>query len=231
MTVQSPTLDELVQSMYEQAELLKKASEIEANGEADIRDEVVRQQMRRAAELVEGAAVLGAKENAVCLGIIARALLENLISSLWMVRSKQNAEAHQNAAKSELAKAFKINLKSGKAKVHNRHTGADESASFLESEQMNFIPKRKSVEAQAKEAEISDLYDIFYRFLSLETHGHHSNSEQLGSSKELVIIHLQGFGALSRGIGQAGVWWLMHRHWPDNESLRSVLGLNGDPNK
>jgi hypothetical protein len=229
MNHDTPSLEEVVKSMHEQVRFLKAASEMDARGDADVRDEIMRQQMQRAAELVRGAAILGADENAACIGILARSVLEHLITSLWLVRSIKNAEDHQNAANSELAKALKINLKAGKAKIRNKETGEDISSEFLESEQMNNISKRKRVEEQAKEADITDLYNIFYRFLSLETHGHNFGSNQNTHSLELTVINLQGIGAISRAIGQVGVWWLLHRHWPDNESLRNVLGLN-NPN-
>ncbi|RYF09648.1 MAG: hypothetical protein EOO42_23660 [Flavobacteriales bacterium] len=51
------------------------------------------------------------------------------------------------------------------------------------------------------------------------------------STKESAVAslcqtHLQGIGAIGRAIGQAGVWWLLHRSWPDNEAIRDTLGLN-----
>lgn len=112
-TATTTTLDELVRSMHEQVALLTAASEIEATGQADPRDEIARQHLCRAAELVRGAAVLGAIQNAACLGILGRCLLEQLINALWAIRSLENAQTHQNTAKTELAKALKINLKAG----------------------------------------------------------------------------------------------------------------------
>jgi hypothetical protein len=226
MSTSKPQLAELVQSLHEQVSRLIAASEIDALGQADLRDGLVREQLRRAAELVRGAATLGSDQNPACLGILGRCLLEQLITALWAIRSLENAEAHQGATKAELAKAFKINLKAGKAKVKNKLTGEDVTAEFLETEQMKKIPKRKSVEEQAREADVLDLYTVFYRFMSLETHGRQNAPEQSSAIASLCEVHLQGIGAISRAIGQACVWWLLHRSWPDNESIRTVLGLN-----
>ncbi len=226
MSTAAPTLAELVQAMREDASRLIEASKIDAANQPDPRDEVVRHQMRRAAELIRGAAALGTDLNPACLGIIARSLLEQLITSLWAVRSLENAHAYLGVAKSELAKALKINLMAGKAKVKDKHTGEDTSKEFLESAQMKNIPKRKNVEEQAKEAEVLDLYNVFYRFLSLETHGHQATPEEESAVASLCQTHLQGIGAIGRAIGQAGVWWLLHRSWPDNEAIRDALGLN-----
>lgn len=230
MTTAKTTIDKLVDSLHEEAALLIAASEVKAAGQADVRDEFARRQLGRAAELVRGSAALGANHNAACLGILGRCLVEQLITVLWAVRSIENAQSHQSSAKAELAKALKSNLKAGKAKIKNRHTGADATAEFLETDQMKSIPKRKSVEALAREADVSDLYTVFYRFMSLDTHGHHGALKNDADATSLCEMHLQGIGAISRAIGQACVWWLLHRSWPDNESIRNVLGLNrGDP--
>lgn len=226
MITATPPLKELVDSLHEQVALLLAASEVKVSGQADLRDEITRQQLGRAAELVRGAAALGGNQNVVCLGILGRCLLEQLITILWAVRSIENAQSHQSSAKVELAKALKINLKAGKAKIKNRHTGADATAEFLETDQMKNIPKRKSVEELAREAGVSDLYIVFYRFMSLDTHGHHDVPKDSSDSISLCEMHLQGIGAISRAIGQACVCWLLHRSWPDNESIRNVLGIN-----
>ena len=226
MTTAATTLEELVDSLHQQVALLLAASEVKASGQADPRDEIARQQLGRATELVRGAAALGANHNAACLGILGRCLLEQLITILWAVRSVENARSLQSSIKAELAKVLRMNLKAGKAKIKNGHTGADATAEFLETDQMKSIPKRRSVEELAREAEVPDLYTVFYRFMSLETHGHHDAPKDSSDSISLCEMHLQGIGAISRAIGQACVWWLLHRSWPDNESIRDVLGLN-----
>lgn len=218
--------DEFVESLRAQASLLIVSSDIEAVGAPDPRDEFVRQQLRRAAELVSGAAALGAAANSACLGILSRSLLEQLITVLWGIRSIENAESQSSAGVAELAKAFKMNLQEGTAKVFDRRTGEDVTARYIESKQVTRGSPRKSVMQQAKEADVADLYTLFYRFLSLETHGHNESPKEKSEIAALCVTHLQGIGGISRAIGQACVWWLVHRHWPDNESLREVLGLN-----
>ena len=222
-----PNTSELVESLKVQAGLLIQASEMEAGESPDARDEFTRRQLRRASELVKGAVALGAIENSACLGILSRSLLEQLITVLWGIRSVENAESQMGAGPAELAKALKMNLKAGTAKMLDRDTGEDVTAQFLEKEQAKRTRRRKSVEDQAKEAEAQDLYTVFYRLLSLETHGHNETPAEKAEASALCATHLQGIGAISRGIGQACVCWLIGRQWPDNESLRDVLGLNG----
>ena len=227
MTSTDQPLEVLIASMHEQVDLLLAGSRLEASTQADLRDEIARQQLCRAAELLRGAAALGAARNSACLGILGRSMLEQLITVLWAIRSTENAQAHQSAGSIELGKALRMNLMAGKAKVWNKHTGEDATAEFLQSEQMQKSSKRKSVEEQAREADVLDLYTVFYRLMSLETHGHHSVTSDDADSNSLCDMHLHGIGAISRAIGQACVWWLLHRSSPDNQSIRDVLGLNG----
>ncbi|WP_238351714.1 DUF5677 domain-containing protein [Pseudomonas sp. SWRI99] len=226
MSIPSADMDGLVESLNTQSTVLIASSQMEVSGSTDPRDTFVRQQLKRAADLVSGAAALGAARNAACLGILSRSLLEQLIMVSWSIRSVENAESQIGAGPAEMAKAFRINLKAGTAKIRDLHTGEDVTADYLANEQAKQSRKRRSVEEQAKEAGILDLYTVFYRLLSLETHGHNETASEKSESDKLCAIHLQGIGGISRAFGQACVWWLMHRHWPDNESLREVLGLN-----
>ena len=226
MSIPSADMDGLVELLNTQSTFLIASSQMKGSESVDPRDTFVRQQLRRAADLVSGAAALGAARNAACLGILSRSLLEQLITVSWSIRSVENAESQIGAGSGEMAKALRINLKAGTAKIRDRHTGEDVTANYLANEQAKQSRKRRSVEEQAKEAGILDLYTVFYRLLSLETHGHNETPSEKSESDKLCAIHLQGIGGISRAIGQACVWWLMHRHWPDSESLRDVLGLN-----
>ncbi|MDP9123080.1 MAG: DUF5677 domain-containing protein [Pseudomonadota bacterium] len=226
MSNQEEKLQKLVDSLGMQCQLLAASASMECTEPSNPRDMLVRDQMRRAAELVRGAATLGASRNAACLGILSRSLLEQLIKLLWAIKSEDNANESLGAAKAELSRALRANLVAGKAKITNRESGEDASEAFLNSEGMQKIAKQKSVEQQAKEAGIHDLYTVFYRFMSLDTHGHQIGRERAEGDKDLCEIQLHSVGGISRAIGQAGVWWLLHRSSPDNESLREVLGLN-----
>lgn len=228
MPTDSQNLIDLAESMSEQTQGLKAASESASTGVADVRDDLVRQYMLHAFELVRGVAALGRDNNATCLGILARSLLETLITELWVVISIDNAEAQGKAAVAQFARAFRVNLVAGTAKISNRHSGEDVTADFLETACMKSIQKTKSVEKQAEEAGVTDLYNIFYRFLSMETHGHNIKKHREDDDPHLLSIsHMQGIGAVSRAIGHVGVRWLWHRERTDNEPLRDVLGLNG----
>lgn len=187
-------------------------------------DEPVREILMRSSELVRGAACLGQDENATCLGVIARSLLESFISILWVQIDPAHASQLKQAAVAELARLTRLNVEAGKARFLNRVTGEDATAALLASERFQNLPRRMSVEARAKQAGIEDLYSVFYRALSMEVHGH-----KLGRPDhqgELAFVHMQGIGAIANASGHAGVRWLLHRQRTDNETLRNLLGLD-----
>ena len=93
MSIPSADIDGLVESLNTQSTFLIASSHMKASESADPRDTLVRQQLKRAADLVSGAAALGAARNAACLGILSRSLLEQLITVSWSIRSVENAES------------------------------------------------------------------------------------------------------------------------------------------
>lgn len=75
----------------------------------------------------------------------------------------------------------------------------------------------------AQEAGVEDLYEIFYRFMSMATHGHEIGRD--AKADAALTVEMQGVGALSIAIGHVGVRWLTRAELTDNETLRSLLGI------
>jgi hypothetical protein len=220
-----PNAEEVVSTLGKRAEALAAAASMKVDSaEASEMDSPVREMLMRAADLVRGAALLGMESNATALGVVARALLENLISILWVQVDPAHAGQLKQAAVAEVARMARVNLKAGKARIVNRHTGEDATAEFLASDRFKNIPRRTSVEERAKQAGVEDLYDIFYRALSMEIHGHSLGRAE--KRNELAMMHMQGIGAIALATGHSGARWLLHRERTDNETLRSLLGFN-----
>lgn len=214
----------LVASLKKHAEVLAAAATMDVHGAPPSEmDAAIRGMLSRAAELLRGAASLGNEGNPTALEVIARALLENLISILWVQVNAAHPDYLKETAVSELARISRVNLKAGKARILNRETGEDATAEFLASERFKNLPRRMSVEERAKQAGVEDLYNIFYRFLSMGVHGHSLGGSD--SSLELTFMYMQGIGAIALATGHAGVRWLVHRERTDNETLRNLLGL------
>lgn len=219
-------VEALATSLEKHAEKLTAASLLPMTSTEDPRDEPVAQILRRCSELARATGLLGRHDNAVGISAIARTVLENLILLLWVVLDERNAQELEDAAHAELTRVALINLRSGKLRVKNRHTGEDATAEFLASDRFGKLPKRRSIASRAEDADVVDLYNVFYRFLSLETHGHDQGSEGASEPWQLASMHMQGIGALASAVGHAGVRWLLNRERTDNETLRRLLGFD-----
>jgi len=186
-------------------------------------DAAIQVMLSRSAELLRGAASLGNDGNAAALEVIARALLENLIAILWVQVDAAHPDHLKQATDAEFTRIAKVNLRAGKLRIVNRETGEDASAEFLESHRFQSLPRRMSIEDRAKQAGVEDLYNIFYRSLSMGVHGHSLGGAD--KSSDLTVMHMQGVGAIALATGHSGVRWLVHRERTDNETLRGLLGL------
>ncbi len=223
----APSQADLVASLKKHAEVLTAAASMDVNRVAPTdMDAAVRGMLSRSSELLRGAASLGNDVNPIALEVIARALLENLITILWVQVDAAHPDHLKKAAVAEIARMARVNLKAGKARVMNRETGEDSTAEFLASDRFKNLPRRMSVEDRAKLAGVEDLYNIFYRSLSMGVHGHSLGGGD--TSLEHTVMHMQGVGAIALATGHSGVRWLVHRERTDNETLRKLLGLGGE---
>ncbi len=220
------TAQDCAASLKKYAEIMLAASEMDATAPEDSRDKSIRQTLMRASELVRGSSTLSLENNHISTSIVARALLENLILILWLMLRDSNPKEFEDAGINELARTARINLENGKMHIKNKLTGEDATKAFLNSEKFKNIPKRKSIANYAQEADVMDLYNIFYRLLSLETHGH--EVQKNNGNKLQIIEDMQCIGALAKAVGHVGTKWLLHRQQTDNETLRKLLGFDND---
>ena len=218
------TVEDYAHGLSEHAKRLVVVATVEGKGEPCVRDVEVRKIAGRCAELVRGASALGLQRNSVALGVLGRTLVEGLILLLWVEISEENALHQSQAGLTEFTRVAKINLERGSLRIRDRETGADATAEFMKSEQFKKLPAPKKVINQAAEAGVEDLYEVFYRFMSMPTHGHDIDGDSRDSEAAL-IVDLQAIGAMCMGIGHASMRWLLGRQRTDNESLRQVLGL------
>jgi hypothetical protein len=220
------TVHDYAESLVEHAKRLAVVASWEGKGEPCARDMEVKQIVSRCAELVRGASVLGAQGNSVALSVIGRTMVESLILILWVCVSEENAIHQSQAGLAEFTRVARINLEQGQIKIHNRENGEDATAEFLKTDRFKNLPKQTKVIDQATEAGVQDLYHVFYRFMSLATHGH----DMIGSDEDPeagLVVDLQAIGAMCKGVGHVAVKWLLGRVRTDNEALRQVLGIGG----
>lgn len=210
--------------LAEHAKRLETVSVVVGAGEPCARDVEVKKIAARCSELVRGASALGVQENGIALAVIGRTMVENLILILWVCVSEENATHQSQAGLAEFTRVARINLEQGKLKIRNRETGEDATAEFPKTDRFKKLPVPKKVIDQAAEAGVEDLYQVFYRFMSLATHGH----DMIGNEEDPaagLMVDLQTIGVISVGVGFVATKWLLCRTRTDGHSLRMVLGI------
>ena len=184
-------------------------------------DRVMRQSLKTGSELMASCATLAFGPHELAVNILIRSLIELGLKAHWATLSTENAK-HLLASSKEQAKAiFMVNAGTGIAKIRDKD-GNDLTSEFVESGRAKRGQKQLSVELMAKQCGLQDIYNIFYRFQSMHTHGNETSGESSATRPETLCC----VGAFSMFLGHVGVRWLVSRRRPDNEEIRDLLGLN-----
>ena len=101
--------------------------------------------------------------------VLSRVLCEDFLQMFWILQSKENATEYARSVASELAKGARVNLMQKRAVIRRKSTGENVTATFMP-ELSKLIVKRKSAKEIAGASGLGKVYDIVYRFDSLEVH-------------------------------------------------------------
>jgi hypothetical protein len=207
-----------------QAAMLLQASSIDAkSGDQPERDRYCRLILARTSDLIGACSLFVEGSYAVAGQIIMRSMLEDLIRILWATLEEANAAHLLAHGLDELKRALRANLQGGTAQIKDRE-GNDHSHQFVRDGKLSPAVKKKSVELMAQEAEAIGLYNMFYRFTSLQAHGNMLDEPRKSDPLDVSAI-LSGAGAISKATGHVGVRWLLGRERPSNKELLELLGV------
>jgi hypothetical protein len=156
---------------------------------------------------------------------LTRAMIETLIWSRYVTQSLNNAVEFRDSYLNELRRTTRKNLSAGYARIVEKATGKTITDSFLESDIMQDIPKRVSIEAAAKSTGLGQVYSTLYGFLSMIAHG-----RAAGMRKD-AAIEVELYASLSAALGSlecieqiAQDWFVNHKSTPC-EVLSGYLGI------
>lgn len=184
-------------------------------------DAFVRQSLQAGSELMASCSSLASGPNELAVNILARSIIELSLKTHWATLSADNATYLLNLSTEQIKTIFRANAQKGIAKIFDGE-GKDFTAQFLASGRADRAQQRISLETMAQQSGLHDLYNIFYRFQSMHSHGNRVS----GSTAQTGHITLSYVGIFSMLLGHLGVRWLVHRGRPDNEEIRSILGLD-----
>lgn len=161
------------------------------------RDKVFRYFMERAAKL--GEACFRTSDLQMPLFVLARVLCEDFFTMYWASLSEENSTEYSQVALSEMAKMIRHNLKNKRARLREISSGRDVTAEFLP-ELERRVAKKKTIEQIAKESGLSKVYDIVYRYDSLEVHGNTFGLSDLKPEMDGIAVAVSAINAFLRVI-------------------------------
>ncbi|MDX2421277.1 MAG: DUF5677 domain-containing protein [Amphritea sp.] len=218
-----PEIKEICENLNISSQALKQSStEVFSEEKSEI-DKPIRSVLLRGAEIIRGGADLGYTKNPTALGIVTRQLVELFISLQWIISSPERAEKYSTFSLNELDRITQIVMKDGLLSVKSREDSEDLTEEFLAKREN--AKKGVSIEQQAREADLFHIYQVLYRFMSLDTHGKSDTIVDPEESLEATKVYLRTIGAVSQAFGHVAIRWLMHRQKTDNEKIRELLGL------
>ena len=192
-----------------------------ADSENPIRDRVVKKMLRNGSELMNSCATLANGPHEHAVNVLIRSLIELGIKVHWATISEENATYLDGITKKQIKTITRVNTKTGNLRIVDTN-GNDVTESVLSDGSVAKSQKILSIETMACQCKLEDIYNIFYRFQSLHTHGNVIATESATTDP----ITLNSVGAFSMLLGHVGVRWLLHRSRPHNEEIRVLLGLN-----
>jgi hypothetical protein len=157
------------------------------------RDRVLVYFMGRAVQI--GEASFRISDLQLPLFILARVLCEDFFNIYWVSLAKTNAEEYQKSAISEMAKILRTNLTNKRAKIRHASSKKDVTTEFLPKISSR-ITKKDRIEERAKALGLSKVYDIVYRYDSLEVHGNTFEVSDIQPQMDGVSVAASAINAL-----------------------------------
>ncbi len=161
------------------------------------RDKVIWYFMGRAAQL--GEACFRISDLQLPLFVLARVLCEDFFTVYWVSLSEKNAAEYSKAGLSEMARMLRHNLKNKRARAKEISSGKDVTSEFLPVLDLH-ISKKKTIEKIAQESGLSRVYDIVYRYDSLEVHGNTFGLSGANSEMDAIAVGVSAINAFLKVI-------------------------------
>jgi hypothetical protein len=133
------------------------------------------------------------------LSTLARLQCEDFLVMYWVSLSENNATEYSKTVVSEMAKVIRKNLKNKRAGIKNRSTGEDATAEFLP-ELTSHIGPKKTLEEISRESGLGKVFDIVYRYNSLEAHANTFGLSEMKSEMDGVLASISAINAFLRAI-------------------------------
>nr|HEV7952810.1 DUF5677 domain-containing protein [Candidatus Acidoferrales bacterium] len=167
--VRALSVDEYLVKLREQVDALKVWSNTpDIRFSSKTRERVLLYFINRAVQIGEAAFYIPKLRTP--LALFARTLCEDLFLLFWASQSEAKALEFEKRATSASLTVLRKNLEQNRARIRHRETGEDVTQQFLP-EIKDLISESPQIRTLAFESGLGKVYDILYRFNSLDVHG------------------------------------------------------------
>ena len=128
-------------------------------------DKIILSFLSRANQIGVGCLLVGRARLGTPLFVLTRVLCEDLFLIAWISLSESKAADYADTVVWELARIGLVNIEKGRAKIVNKTTGADHTATIVPKIK-DLKTDRKNIEQLAGELGLGKVYDILYRSMS-----------------------------------------------------------------
>ncbi len=152
--------------------------------------------------------------------VLGRALFERMMLSKWIVTKEPYAEEYLDLGKTEVLRQMRKLLTKRYGFMRDKNTGEDQTQTVLEDPRLKPSSRRR-IEDIAKEAELEDIYHIFYGFLSMPAHGSTAGlpiaaADLLSLARDVATKSLQVVAGIT-------AQWDSLRRGPTGDEVRRIL--------
>ncbi len=164
------SIDDQLEELRSQVDKLKSlSSNLSICNSTILQDKIIKDLLYDAIQLGEGAFLVGNARLGTPLFALMRIICELMFRIDWVSLSPDNAIEFESEVCSGMEKTVAVYLKRGRATIVNGTTGEDYTDKILPQIRTSKQPG-KIIENLAKDLGLSKVYDIVYRFSSLEVH-------------------------------------------------------------
>jgi Family of unknown function (DUF5677) len=135
---------------------------------ASDRERVMYYFMERAVQI--GESVFRIRDLQMPIAVLARVLCEDFITMYFVSQSDENTAEYFEGSRTEMKKILSKMIENRRIKVRRISSGADVTAEFLP-KLKDRISSKKTIKDIAQDTGLARLYDVVYRYESLEVHG------------------------------------------------------------
>jgi Family of unknown function (DUF5677) len=182
-----------------------------------------------ATENTLGCVILARASLAIPLVTVYRSIFESFISTYWASQDPSNASAILQEEEGEMLRILRNTLQSGRGKIVDKITGKIKTDTILNDQKMSNAKRRMQFSKMAEEANIKNIYDMFYPMLSMYAHGTATESISLNRFNEhapSVFEFQNGAICCLKSIHLISINYIREKRKTNKDELESILKIN-----